>query len=154
MSYNYREGKKRIIEILNSPNDVDERNEVPNDSAFDYGNAIIAPVASVLWILENHQTILPNNQKNKLQKWLDLMSANWLKFLEKIKHSWSRHRGDCVYSIYSADSVEALESIIDDAANANTIIKMLNELLAKGIIKQLMLELGDTMDRVCNKSGS
>ena len=68
MSYNYREGKKRIIEIPNSPNDVDERNEVPNDSAFDYGNAIIAPVASVFVDIRKSSDYFTKQPKKQVAK--------------------------------------------------------------------------------------
>lgn len=143
MLYNYREGKKRITEILNSANNVDERNEVPNDSAFDYGNAIIAPVASIFVDIRkssNYFTIQPKKQVAK-------MIRSYVSELVEVfrKNPNIREvgiRGDCVYSIYSADSVEALESVIDDATNANTIIKMLNELLAKRNYKTINVGIG------------
>ena len=56
-------------------------------------------------------------------------------------------RGDCVYAIYDAKNKEALKDVFHDACYANTLIRMLNTLLANQSIKTIKAGIGIGYDK-------
>ena len=143
MSYNYIDGKKRIKEILNSPNETEEKDEVPGDRAFDFGNGIIAPVAAIFVDIRGSSTYFTKQPKKQVAKMVRSYVSELVEIFRKNDNVREVGiRGDCVYAVYNAKDKDVCRTIISDAANANTLINMLNALLKNKSFKTIRAGIG------------
>ena len=143
MSYNYKEGKKRINTILNSPNETEEKDEVPGDGAFDFGNGIIAPVAAIFVDIRDSSTYFTKQPKKQVAKMVRSYVSELVEIFrlnDNVREVGIR--GDCVYAVYNAKDKDACKTIISDAADANTLINMLNALLTNKGFKTINAGIG------------
>ena len=130
--YNYRDGKDRVSKILDSKTIIETKTEVPSDSAFNFGNGIKAPVASIFVDIRKSSELFKNNSKDRVAR----IIRSFISEVAKILRSDDSFRdlgirGDCVFAVYSASTQKELDSIFDCAVFVNTYIKMLNAMLEK-----------------------
>lgn len=143
MSYDYKAGKKRINDILNSPNDIEEKDNVPNGDNFDYQGGIYAPVAAIFVDIRDSSTYFTKQPKKQVAKMIRSFVSELVEIFRKNENYREIGiRGDCVYAIYNAPNKDALKTVINDASMSNTLMKMLNVLLDKKGFKTIKVGIG------------
>jgi len=128
-SYNYKEGKKRILDILNAKLEVKEK-EIPNDENFTYSNGYYGWITAVFVDIRESSKIFSLDNKEKTSKIIRSFTSEVIEILrDNDKMREIGIRGDCVYAIYSSPKISDIVEYCDRAYYINTFINMLNKLL-------------------------
>lgn len=129
--YDYKSGKKKVIEILDSKTEIEEKDNVPSDSSFTYDNGIKAPVASIFVDIRKSTEFFKNNPKDRVARIIRAFINQVVKILRSDENFRDLGiRGDCVFAVYSAKSSSELRSVFGCATYVNTFMKMFNKLLS------------------------
>lgn len=141
--YDYKEGKKRINEILNSSIPVESKEHIPSDSAFTYENGIKSWVGSLFVDIRKSSELFNNNDDITIAKMIRTFSSEIVEILNSssiIKEVGIR--GDCVYGIYDIVSCKDLKVILSDATNINCLILLLNKLFERKGFPKISVGIG------------
>ena len=129
-SYDYKAGKKRINDILNSKLEVLERNKLPSDDNFTFDNGYYSWVSSIFVDIRDSSTLFVDDDKVKVSKIIRSFTSEVIEILRS--GNYLREigiRGDCVYGIYTTPKVSNIYDLVDKTWYVNTYVKMLNRLL-------------------------
>lgn len=130
MTYDYKEGKKRVQDILNNKLDINEGN-IPGENAFTYENAYFGWVTAIFIDIRKSSELFSNEDKVQVSKIIRSFTSE---IIEILKDSTELReigiRGDCVYGIYNTAHKWDIHSLCVKAADINTFMTMLNELLS------------------------
>lgn len=80
MAYNYKEGKKRINEILKNYMEVSKVDHIPNDESFTFQNAYYGWVTAIFVDIRNSTELLQKKAKLMLQELLGALHLKLLKY--------------------------------------------------------------------------
>lgn len=141
--YDYKEGKKRINEILNSTVPVESKTHIPSDSAFTYENGIKSWVGSLFVDIRKSTELFNDNDDITISKMIRAFSSEIVEILNSssiIKEIGIR--GDCVYGIYDIVNCEDLKLILSDATNINCLILLLNKLFERKGFPKISVGIG------------
>lgn len=144
MSYNYTEGKKKILNILSSKTKIEEVNTIPSsESEFTYENGIKSWVGAMFIDIVNSSKLFKEYDSEKIAR---IMRAFCSEIIEILKANPNYRqigiRGDCVYAIYSAPLKSDLNNILDDAVTINTFQIMFNKLLQNNSFPPINIGIG------------
>jgi class 3 adenylate cyclase len=135
ITYNYKERKKKVEEILDNTDKVNEVSQFPKDEDFTYTNGYKAWAAAIFVDLRDSTTLFSDEDEVKISKVIRGFTSEIIEILRKDMDSKELKeigiRGDCVFAVYSAPTQADLKEIGDRAAYINTYLKMLNKLLAE-----------------------
>ena len=67
MIYDYKEGKKRVLEILNNKLEVKETNKIPNETNFTYENSYYGWVSAIFVDIRNSTALFTKYDKSGLE---------------------------------------------------------------------------------------
>ena len=129
MSYDYKEGKKRVEDILDNDLTIVEKNELPNDDNFTFENGYYSWVTAIFVDIRNSTELFNENDKEKVSKIIRCFTSEIIEILrdgDNLREIGIR--GDCVYAVYTSPSTDDIYDIKDKAVNINTLLKMLNKL--------------------------
>ena len=141
--YNYKEGKKRLFNILDNKTTVVEKESVPADSAFNFENGIKAPVASIFVDIRNSTDYFKNNPRDRVARTIRAFVSEIIKILRSDDNFRDLGiRGDCVFAVYSASSSKEINSIFNCATLVNTFIEMINKGLSDKKWPELQIGIG------------
>ncbi len=143
MDYDYKEGKKRIEEILNDPNDYETAKEIPSDAQFTYDNGYYGWVGAIFVDIRDSTSLFAENKKSSTAKIVRSFSSEIIEILkssEKIREIGIR--GDCVYAIYSCPYISDDLDLLEKTFYINTFLDMLNSILKKRNIKEIKAGIG------------
>ena len=161
--YDYREGKKRVEEILKNKLEVIEQDKIPKDENFTYTNAYYGWVSSIFVDIRDSTNLFSNEDKEKVSKVIRAFTSEIIEILrdnENLRQIGIR--GDCVYAVYTAPTQNEIYELYNTAAYINTYLKMLNKLLKKynlptieagigiGIDKELVVKAGRKGVGICD----
>ena len=141
--YDYKEGKKRINEILNSTVPVESKTHIPSDSVFTYENGIKSWVGSLFVDIRKSTELFNDNDDITISKMIRAFSSEIVEILNSssiIKEIGIR--GDCVYGIYDIVNCEDLKLILSDATNINCLILLLNKLFERKGFPKISVGIG------------
>lgn len=141
--YDYKEGKKRINEILNSSVPVENKTHIPSDSAFTYENGIKSWVGSLFVDIRKSTELFNDNDDTTIAKMIRTFSSEIVEILNGsslIKEIGIR--GDCVYGIYDIVNCQDLKIILSDATNINCLILLLNKLFERKGFPKISVGIG------------
>lgn len=141
--YDYKEGKKRINEILNSSVPVESKTHIPSDATFTYENGIKSWVGSLFVDIRKSTELFNNNDDITISKMIRSFSSEIVEILNSssiIKEVGIR--GDCVYGIYDVVDKDDLKIILSDATNINCLILLLNKLFEKKGFPKISVGIG------------
>ena len=142
--YDYKDGKRKVNEILNSSVDVETRCSIPKESSSDltFENGIKTKVAALFIDIRDSTEYFKNNGKNiaKIMRAftseiIDILSSN-----ENYREIGIR--GDCVYAIYSVSDEHVLLNILSDAIWVNTFQKMFQKILKSKGLPEFKIGIG------------
>lgn len=128
--YEYREGKKRILEIIDNKLEIEKGKEIPNDKNFTFENAYYGRVSAIFVDIRNSTELFANENKVSISKIIRCFSSEVIEILndpEQLREIGIR--GDCVYAVYNTPNQSTIQNVFDKAVSVNTFLKMLNTIL-------------------------
>ena len=143
MAYDYREGKKRVIEILNNRLEVIEPTGIPNDQEFTFDNGYYCWVTGLFVNIRDSSKLFATSDKVTVSKIIRSFTSEIIEILRE--NSNNREigiRGDCVYSIYNSPTKDSIYDIVDLAVYINTYMKMLSKILTQRKIPNISVGIG------------
>lgn len=127
--YNYKEGLKRIKDILSSDVVIDERDILPKDGNT-YDNAFYGWVSAIFVDIRNSTELFSDGDRIKVSRLVRAFTSEIIEILRKDDNLREIGiRGDCVYAIYATPTIDDVYNIADLTFWANTFMKMLNKAL-------------------------
>lgn len=130
MSYDYKEGKKRVDEILKSNLEVLEKKHLPPTKKLTFDNSYYSWVTSIYIDIRESTNLFKNENQVRVSKIIKSFTSE---LIEILRDSDKRREigivGDCVYAVYTAPYKGDNEDLHFKACYCNTYIKMLNKLL-------------------------
>ena len=143
MIYDYTEGKRRVLEILNDPNDIKEVDRIPSDSEFTYDNGYYSWVTALFVDIRNSTSLFADNKKSSTARIIRCFTSEIIEILKNDSNLREIGiRGDCVYAIYSSKNINDDIEILDKAFFINTYLKMLNQLLSNKRMPEIQAGIG------------
>ena len=153
--YDYKAGKKRIQEILNSKLQVIENNKIPNNDNFTFSNAYYGWVTAIFVDIRNSTDLFSKDDKEIVSKMIRSFTSEVIEILRK--DDLLREigiRGDCVYAIYTTPTKESIKEMMDKSFYINTFMKMLNKLLDEKGFSRISVGIGvSTAQELVVKAG-
>ena len=144
MSFDYKESKKRVYDILNSKTKIEHKDQVPsNDKEFTYENGIKTWVGAVFLDIKDSTTLFKNYDDEKLARILRAYFSEIVSILrDNSNYRQIGIRGDCVYAIYSVTNKDDIEEILSDAILVNTFNKMFQKILTNARYVNFQIGIG------------
>lgn len=141
--YDYKEGKKRIEEILNNKTGSIHREKVPKDDAFSFENSYESWVTGIFVDIRDSTTLCKDKDSLKVSKVLRSFTSEVIEILydDEIMREIGI-RGDCVYAIYTTPSKQDEFKLAIKTFEINTFMNMLNKLLAEHQLPCIKVGIG------------
>ena len=128
--YDYRAGKKRVIEILNNKLEIIEKNKLPSIDELTFDNAYKSWVSAIFVDIRNSTSLFADGDKTKVSKIIRSFTSEIIEILRIGDNQREIGiRGDCVYAIYATSVKDDIYECANKAFYVNTYMKMLNKLL-------------------------
>lgn len=130
--YDYKERKKKVEEILDNTDKVNEVERFPRDEDFTYTNGYKAWAGAIFVDLRDSTTLFSENDDVEIAKVIRGFTSEIIEILRKDTDNDLKEigiRGDCVFAVYSTPYKSDIYDIATRAAYINTYMKMLNKLL-------------------------
>lgn len=131
MSYDYKNSYSRIKKILDSSNEVEDQKEIPIlDAEWVSKNGIRSwSTAIFIDIVDSTSLFLSGaNKHTTIAKSIRALASEILIILKANPNNRQLGiRDDCVYGIYSTPNKSSIHSVLQDAYNINTFMKMFNK---------------------------
>lgn len=135
-NYDYREGKKRIDEILKSNLEIEVVDLLPEDKSFTYVNGYKSWVSAIFVDIRDSTTLFQDEDEVKISKMVRSFTSEVIRILRRTSYDKIDDklreigiRGDCVYAIYSTPTQGDILNLAFKTFYINTFIEMLNTLL-------------------------
>ncbi|MCU5430871.1 adenylate cyclase [Bacillus toyonensis] len=131
-NYDYKERKKKVEEILDNTDKVNEVDKFPRDEDFTYTNGYKAWAGAIFVDLRDSTTLFSGENDVEIAKVIRGFTSEIIEILRKDTDNDLKEigiRGDCVYAVYSTGNTSEIYDIANRAFYINTYMKMLNKLL-------------------------
>lgn len=143
MSYDYKAGKKRVEDILDSDLEVIESPRLPKGDEFTFSNAYKSWIMAIFVDIRDSTTLMSNSDQAYVAKVVRSFTSEIIEILrEDDRLREIGIRGDCVYAIFTTPKKTDTYEIFEKAIWVNTYIKMLNAILRKGHYKEIEAGIG------------
>lgn len=131
--YDYKKGKNRIIDILDSKTIIRECERIPkSDEEFTYENGIKSWVGALFVDIRDSSEYFTENKPDIVARVLRAFCSEIITILcANENYRQIGIRGDCVYAIYSCPRISHFRSIMKDASCINTFQNMFTKILTK-----------------------
>lgn len=143
MGYDYKEGKKRIKEILENNTTVNEKDAVPSDENFTFKNSYYSWVTAIFVDIRDSSDLFSNSNKVMVSKIIRSFTSEIIEILRNDANLREIGiRGDCVYGVFSTPYQKDISNTANYASWINSEIKMLNKLLINKGYKTIKVGIG------------
>lgn len=144
MLENYKEIKKRVIEVLHTKTEIENRESIPQDNGiFSYNNGIKTYVGALFIDIIDSTKLFKEVEKELLARILRTFFREIIIILKSnSNYRQIGIRGDCVYAIYSAPTEEELSDILINAIEINTFQKMFQKILQQNQFINFKIGIG------------
>lgn len=143
MNYDFREGKKRVLDILTSKTCIETKDSIPNDEQFTYENGIKAWVGALFVDIKDSTNLFKNGNVEKIARMMRAFCKEIIGILkDNDNYRQIGIRGDCVYAIYSISKQNDLEGIFSDAVTINSFQIMFQRLLRQNNFPTFEIGIG------------
>lgn len=141
--YNYKEGRKNIIDILKTKTEVIKNEGIPKDnSLFTYKNAYQSYVSAIFVDIKNC-TELNELKHDKLLKLLRTLTSQIYSIFQDLdNHIEIGYRNGFLYAIYDIKNDGDLYDVFNIACQVNTFIHMFNMTIAEYGYDEITLGIG------------
>lgn len=144
-NYDYKERKKKVEEILDNTDNVNEVTGFPRDEDFTYTNGYRAWASAIFVDLRDSTSLFSGNNDVDIAKVIRGFTSEIIEILRKDTDNNLKEigiRGDCVYAIYSTPLRSDISDIADRAFHINTYMIMLNKLLSTRNLPNIKAGIG------------
>ena len=142
MSYNYKDSKANIINIIKTGIPIEKKQTIPANKKFTYNNGIRCPVSAIFVDIVNSSLLF----KDKDLRVANIIRSLTSELIKMFQHLPNRNqvgiRGDCVYAICSTPNLKHVNKIFKIAVKVNTFMDMFNKLLAQYNYPQINIGIG------------
>ncbi|PFE34179.1 adenylate cyclase [Priestia megaterium] len=131
-NYDYKERKKKVEEILDNTDKVNEVRSFPRDEDFTYTNGYKAWASAIFVDLRDSTSLFSGRNDVDIAKVIRGFTSEIIEILRKDTDNQLKEigiRGDCVFAIYSTPDIFDIYDTANRAFYINTYMKMLNKLL-------------------------
>ena len=143
MTYNYKEGKARVEEILKNYIEVEEAEHIPSDKNFTFKNAYYSWVTAVFVDIRNSTELFTKQPKKDVSRIIRSFTSEVIEILRNNEYLLEIGiRGDCVYATYSSPNEKDEAEIFNLVCYINTLISMLNKLFNKNNLQGISVGIG------------
>ena len=143
MDYDYKEGKKRILEILNDENEIKQVEKIPQDLEFTYDNGYYSLVTSIFVDIRKSTELFSENKKSSTARIIRSFTSEIIEILNNDENLRELGiRGDCVYAIYTSPTKDSIIDVCNKAYLINSFLDMLNILLQNKKMKTIKAGIG------------
>lgn len=143
MSYDYKVGKKRIEEILDSNLEIIESSRLPKGDEFTFSNAYKSWIMAIFVDIRDSTTLMSDSDQIYVAKVVRSFTSELIEiFRDDDRLREVGIRGDCVYAIYTTPFKTDIYEVFDKAVWANTYINMLNSILTNKGYKKIKAGIG------------
>jgi len=141
--YDYKEGKKRINDILNNKLEVIKDSRIPKDESLTFKNAYYGWVTGIFVDIRDSTTLFSAEDKEIVSKMIRTFTSEIIEILRDDDNLREIGiRGDCVFAVYTTPLMDDIYNIADNAFQVNTFIKMLNKLFDKKSFPNIEVGIG------------
>ena len=142
--YDYKDGKNRINDILNSKTKIKELDSIPKDeSQFTYENGIKSWVGALFVDIRDSSAYFKENKSEHVARIMRAFCSEIISILNKNdNYRQIGIRGDCVYAIYSVPLKDDIKNILNDAIMINTFNKMFQKILNNNNLNTFKIGIG------------
>ena len=144
MDYDYKEGKQRILDILNSKMEVNRVDNFPSDERdLTYSNGFKTGICSIFVDIRGSSNYFKEKSPTLVGKVIRCFCGEILRILEDDeKYKDIGIRGDCVYAIYPASKIEDLQVVLTKGIWIHTFQKMFQKILSSHSIETFKIGIG------------
>lgn len=154
-SYDYKNGKSRIEEILNNKMEIIEKEKVPKDDNFTFDNGYYSWVSAIFVDIRESSKLFTDKDKEKVAKIIRSFTSEIIEILREDDNLREIGiRGDCVYAIYTTPNQSDTYEIAEKTFFINTFMEMLNILLEEKSYPTIKVGIGmSTAQELVVKAG-
>ena len=154
-SYDYKNGKSRIEEILNNKMEIIEKEKVPKDENFTFDNGYYSWVTAIFVDIRESSKLFTDEDKEKVAKIIRSFTSEIIEILREDDNLREIGiRGDCVYAIYTTPNQSDTYEIAEKTFFINTFMEMLNILLEEKSYPTIKVGIGmSTAQELVVKAG-
>lgn len=132
MLYDYKEGKKRVNEILNNKLEVIKSDSIPSDDNFTFDNSYYGWVTAIFVDIRNSSELFSKEDSVMVSKIIRSFTSEIIEILRGENNLREIGiRGDCVYAVYTSPKEQNEYDLYVKCCYLNTFMKMLNKLLSQ-----------------------
>lgn len=132
MYYDYKEGKKKIEEILNNNTEIQNKNIPKDDSDFTYDNGIRSWIGSIFVDIVGSKKLIEGEKDIVVAKILRSFTSEIISIMNSTSNARQIGvRGDCVYGVFSTPYKSDILELLTLSSYINCLINMLNKLFSK-----------------------
>ena len=155
MTYDYKQGKKRVEEILDNDLDIIEQDKVPKENEFTFSNGYLSWITAVFVDIRDSSSLCADEDKEKVAKIIKSFTSEIIEILRKDDNLREIGiRGDCVYAIYTTPKKKDEYEIASKTFFVNTYLKMLNLMLKERDLPTIKAGIGmSTAEELVVKAG-
>jgi class 3 adenylate cyclase len=146
LSYDYKERKEKVEEILDNTDAVNEVKQFPRDEDFTYRNGYKAWASAIFVDLRDSTTLFTNQNDVEISRVIRGFTSE---IIEILRSGMDQNelkeigiRGDCVFAVYSTPNKEDVYEIANRSFHVNTYMKMLNKLLTERGLPSIKAGIG------------
>lgn len=140
----FRNCKKRVIDILTSKTSIKEMDSIPSsEDEFTYENGIKTWVGALFVDIRNSTDYFKENKSETIARVMRAFCSEIISILQKDENFRQIGiRGDCVYGIFSVTDKKDLEQILSNAILINTFQCMFQKILLKNSMPTFEIGIG------------
>jgi class 3 adenylate cyclase len=146
ISYNFRERKEMVEEILDNTDAVKEVNQFPREEDFTYTNGYKAWASAIFVDLRDSTSLFTKQNEVDIAKVIRGFTSEIIEILKNGLEGKELKeigiRGDCVFAVYSTPTVADIYEIAGRGFYVNTYMKMLNKLLSERGLPNISAGIG------------
>lgn len=132
MYYDYKEGKKKIEEILNNNTEIQNKNIPKDDSNFTYDNGIRSWIGSIFVDIVGSKKLIEGEKDIVVAKVLRSFTSEIISIMNSTNNARQIGvRGDCVYGVFSTPYQSDILELLTLSSYINCLVNMLNKLFSK-----------------------
>lgn len=142
--YNYKKGKERIEEIINSKLSIIDPTFLPSDDDITFSKGYHCWVTSIFVDIRNSSILFKDRENEEnTSKIIKCFSSEIISILKDANNLREIGiRGDCVYAIYITPDDDDVYELAQKTFSINTFLSMLNELFKSAQLQTIEAGIG------------
>ena len=143
MEYDYKDGKKRIEDILDGDLEIIKSSKLPSGDNFTFDNAYHSWLTAIFVDIRDSTALMAKTDQEYVAKVVRSFTSEAIEILRgDARERELGIRGDCVYAVYTTPQKSDINEVFDKTVWLNTYINMLNSILSKKGYERIRAGIG------------